>query len=83
MVDAEHSSSYVDDGVITYLGEAAGYVLTFENGLTVYFAGDTALFGDMRLIRELYSADRGVPADRRPVHDGPGGGREGRASCSA
>jgi len=54
MVDARHSSSYVDDGVITYLGEAAGYVLTFENGLTVYFAGDTALFGDMHLIQELY-----------------------------
>jgi L-ascorbate metabolism protein UlaG (beta-lactamase superfamily) len=54
MVDAKHSSSYVDDGVITYLGEAAGYVLTFENGLTVYFAGDTALFGDMQLIKELY-----------------------------
>jgi L-ascorbate metabolism protein UlaG (beta-lactamase superfamily) len=54
MVDAKHSSSFSDDGVITYLGEAAGYVLTFENGLTVYFAGDTALFGDMRLIREMY-----------------------------
>lgn len=54
MVDAKHSSSFTDDGVITYLGEAAGYVLRFENGLTVYFAGDTALFGDMRLIRELY-----------------------------
>jgi L-ascorbate metabolism protein UlaG (beta-lactamase superfamily) len=54
MVDAKHSSSSIDDGVITYLGEAAGYVLTFENGLTVYFAGDTALFGDMRLIHELY-----------------------------
>ena len=55
MVDARHSSSYVDDGMITYLGEAAGYVLRFENGLTVYFAGDTALFGDMRLIKELYN----------------------------
>jgi L-ascorbate metabolism protein UlaG (beta-lactamase superfamily) len=54
MVDAKHSSSFIDDGVITYLGEAAGYVLTFENGLTVYFAGDTSLFGDMRLIHELY-----------------------------
>ncbi|MEW5982427.1 MAG: metal-dependent hydrolase [Acidobacteriota bacterium] len=54
MVDAKHSSSFVDDGRITYLGEAAGYVLRFENGLSVYFAGDTALFGDMRLIRDLY-----------------------------
>ena len=77
MVDAKHSSSYTDDGVITYLGEAAGYVLTFENGLTVYFAGDTSLFGDMRLIHDLYKPDGGVPADRRPLHDGPGGGRQG------
>jgi len=55
MVDARHSSSYVDDGVVTYLGEAAGFVLTFENALTVYFAGDTAVFGDMALIRDLYA----------------------------
>ena len=55
MVDARHSSSYVDQGVTVYLGEAAGYVLTFENGLRAYFAGDTALFGDMRLIKELYA----------------------------
>lgn len=55
MVDAKHSSSYVDDGVITYLGEAAGYVLRFENGRSAYVAGDTALFGDMALIRELYA----------------------------
>jgi L-ascorbate metabolism protein UlaG (beta-lactamase superfamily) len=55
MVDARHSSSYVDDGATVYLGEAAGYVLTFENGLTVYFAGDTSLFGDMRLIKDLYN----------------------------
>jgi L-ascorbate metabolism protein UlaG (beta-lactamase superfamily) len=29
-------------------------VIRFEDGLTIYFAGDTALFGDMRLIGELY-----------------------------
>ncbi|HUK35745.1 MAG TPA: MBL fold metallo-hydrolase, partial [Vicinamibacterales bacterium] len=33
---------------------ASGYVIRFEHGLTVYYAGDTALFGDMRLIGELY-----------------------------
>jgi L-ascorbate metabolism protein UlaG (beta-lactamase superfamily) len=54
MVDARHSSSYVNDGVPTYLGEAAGYVLRFGNGLSVYFAGDTSVFGDMALIRALY-----------------------------
>jgi len=55
MVDALHTSSYVDASGITYLGEAAGYVLRFENGTTVYCAGDTALFGDMVLIKELYA----------------------------
>ena len=37
-----------------YAGVAAGYVIRFEDGITVYFAGDTAIFGDMRLIGELY-----------------------------
>ena len=55
MVHADHSSGYVDDGLMIYLGEPVGYVLRFEDGLTVYFAGDTALFGDMRLIKELYA----------------------------
>ncbi len=57
MVHAEHSSSYMDETGITYLGEPVGYVLRFENGLTVYFAGDTALFGDMALVRDLYAPE--------------------------
>ena len=55
MVHADHSSGYVDEGVMIYLGEPVGYVLRFEDGLTVYFAGDTALFGDMRLIGEIHA----------------------------
>ncbi len=55
MVHALHTSSYIDDAGITYLGEAAGYVVRFENGLSVYCAGDTALFGDMALIKDLYA----------------------------
>jgi L-ascorbate metabolism protein UlaG (beta-lactamase superfamily) len=54
MVDARHSSSCEEDGATLYLGEAAGFVLRAEGVPTVYFAGDTALFGDMRLIAELY-----------------------------
>lgn len=54
MVDAVHTSSIVENGRIVYLGNPAGYVIRFEDGLTIYFAGDTALFGDMRLIGELY-----------------------------
>ncbi len=55
MVHALHTSSHIDDAGITYLGEAAGYVLRFENDFTIYCAGDTALFGDMTLIKDLYA----------------------------
>jgi L-ascorbate metabolism protein UlaG (beta-lactamase superfamily) len=54
MVNAVHSSSIEVDGRLTYAGLASGYVITLENGLVAYFAGDTAVFSDMALIRELY-----------------------------
>ncbi|HEY7788933.1 MAG TPA: metal-dependent hydrolase [Vicinamibacterales bacterium] len=57
MVNAIHSSSVMEDGKLVYLGQPAGYVIRFEDGLSAYFAGDTALFGDMRLIGELYKPD--------------------------
>jgi L-ascorbate metabolism protein UlaG (beta-lactamase superfamily) len=59
MVPAVHSSSIEEDGKTLYLGVATGYVIKFENGLTVYFAGDTCVFGDMRLIAELYQPSIG------------------------
>jgi L-ascorbate metabolism protein UlaG (beta-lactamase superfamily) len=58
MVHADHSCGITeDDGSIVYGGEAAGYVVELENGYRLYHAGDTALFGDMRLIGELYRPD--------------------------
>jgi L-ascorbate metabolism protein UlaG (beta-lactamase superfamily) len=54
MVPAVHSSSVVEDGRTVYLGAAVGYVVRFENGVTIYLSGDTAVFSDMRLIGELY-----------------------------
>jgi len=54
MVNAVHGSSAIEDGRLIYLGHPAGYIVRFEDGLTVYFAGDTDLFGDMRLIGEMY-----------------------------
>src|SRR5262245_12048706 len=55
MVPAVHSSSIDgEDGTVVYAGLATGYVIRFENGVTVYFAGDTCVFGDMKLIAELY-----------------------------
>ena len=55
MVNALHSSSGEEGGHTVYAGPATGFVVRFEDGLTIYFAGDTALFGDMRLIGERYS----------------------------
>jgi len=54
MVHADHSRSIEEDGRLIYLGVASGYVLKLEDGLTVYFAGDTAVFGDMKLIGDLH-----------------------------
>jgi L-ascorbate metabolism protein UlaG (beta-lactamase superfamily) len=56
MTEALHSSSF-DENAIVYLGEPAGYVVRLENAQTFYFAGDTALFSDMKLIGELYRPD--------------------------
>ena len=57
MVPAVHTSSVVENDQIVYLGLATGFVVKMENGQSVYFAGDTALFGDMRIIAELYKPD--------------------------
>ena len=54
MTHAVHSCGILDDGKIIYGGEAVGYVITFSNGVKVYHAGDTAVFGDMRLIGEVH-----------------------------
>ncbi len=40
-----------------YLGEPVGFVLRLEDGKCVYYAGDTDLFGDMALIREMHAPD--------------------------
>jgi L-ascorbate metabolism protein UlaG (beta-lactamase superfamily) len=57
MVDAKHSSGAQDKNGTHYVGVAAGYVLSVANGPVLYHAGDTHVFGDMRLIGELYHPD--------------------------
>jgi L-ascorbate metabolism protein UlaG (beta-lactamase superfamily) len=57
MVPAVHTSSIEEDGKVHYVGLATGFVVRLEDGRKIYFAGDTALFGDMRLIRELYAPE--------------------------
>ena len=52
---AQHSSSIKEeDGTIIYGGEPVGYVIKFENDYAIYHAGDTSIFGDMKLISEMY-----------------------------
>ncbi|MBW4839701.1 MAG: metal-dependent hydrolase [Paenibacillaceae bacterium] len=48
-VPALHSTSVNQDGVSIYLGVAAGILLDLD-GFTLYHAGDTALFSDMKLV---------------------------------
>lgn len=57
MTQAMHSGSIVEDGRILYLGGAAGFVLRAPHTPTIYFAGDTGLFGDMKVIAELYKPE--------------------------
>jgi L-ascorbate metabolism protein UlaG (beta-lactamase superfamily) len=57
LVNAFHSSSS-DEG--DYTGESCGIVIRLEDGTTVYFAGDTCVFGDMALIARIYEPDVAV-----------------------
>lgn len=57
MVHADHSCGIQDGDQIVYGGEACGYVIEFSNGIKIYHAGDTNVFGDMAIIRELYAPD--------------------------
>jgi L-ascorbate metabolism protein UlaG (beta-lactamase superfamily) len=56
---AFHTSSFADG---TYGGQPGGWIIEFPAAIagqarTIYFAGDTALFGDMKLLGELYNID--------------------------
>src|SRR4030095_16412907 len=55
MTPAVHTSSIEEDGRVHYVGLAAGFVVRMEDNRAIYFAGDTALFGDMRLIRDVHA----------------------------
>jgi L-ascorbate metabolism protein UlaG (beta-lactamase superfamily) len=57
MTHAFHSNSIDDGGERIYGGEPAGLVIRMPGGFTVYHAGDTALFADMKLIGEMYKPD--------------------------
>jgi L-ascorbate metabolism protein UlaG (beta-lactamase superfamily) len=57
MVHADHSCGITDGDRIVYGGEPGGFIITLENGYKIYHAGDTAVFGDMALIGQIYRPD--------------------------
>jgi L-ascorbate metabolism protein UlaG (beta-lactamase superfamily) len=57
MTPAVHSSSVMEGDGIVYLGEPTGFVVRLEDKRAFYFAGDTALFGDMRLIADEHAPE--------------------------
>jgi L-ascorbate metabolism protein UlaG (beta-lactamase superfamily) len=54
LTHAFHSNSIEDGGNIIYAGEPAGLIIRMPGGFTIYHAGDTCVFGDMKLIGEIY-----------------------------
>ncbi|HEV7219259.1 MAG TPA: metal-dependent hydrolase [Terriglobales bacterium] len=54
MVEAKHSAAAQDEHGTHYVGVATGFVLSIAEGPVLYHAGDTNVFGDMKLIAELY-----------------------------
>ena len=59
MTQAVHSGGIEDDGQVTFGGGASGFVLRAPSTPTIYFAGDTGLFGDMKMIGEVYRPEIG------------------------
>jgi L-ascorbate metabolism protein UlaG (beta-lactamase superfamily) len=57
MVNAIHSCGITDGDKIIYGGEAAGYIIRLPGGFNIYHSGDTTVFGDMKIISELYSPE--------------------------
>ncbi|MEI6504240.1 MAG: metal-dependent hydrolase, partial [Armatimonadota bacterium] len=63
LTQAWHGSAMTVGDKVEYVGPAVGFLVTM-GGVTVYFAGDTGLFGDMRLI-----GDEGVDVAILPIGD--------------
>lgn len=61
-VHAEHSSELTwkdasGKDMVYVGGEPVGFIIEMENGFKVWHMGDTGVFGDMRLIGEMYHPD--------------------------
>jgi L-ascorbate metabolism protein UlaG (beta-lactamase superfamily)/ribonuclease HI len=57
MVTAVHSSTFETPAGTLPMGEAAGFIIRGADIPTIYFAGDTNVFGDMKIINDLYEPE--------------------------
>ncbi len=65
MVTAHHTSEilgeeFQKDGTVVPGSGSTGYVLRLPEGPALYYSGDTGVFGDMALIRDLYAPQLAV-----------------------
>ncbi|MBN2543855.1 metal-dependent hydrolase [bacterium] len=56
LTQAFHGSGFDDEGSMVYTGQPCGFLIHVE-GKWIYHAGDTALFGDMKLIGDRFPLD--------------------------
>ena len=59
MVNAQHSSAIIKDGMPVTMGDPAGFVIK-SSERTVYHAGDTEIFSDMALIQRIHQPKIGL-----------------------
>lgn len=60
VTNALHGSALIENGIAQYLGVAVGFLVMME-GKTIYYAGDTDLFYDMKaVIGDRYEIDLAV-----------------------
>ncbi len=65
MVHADHTSDilgeeFQKEGTVMPGSGCSGYVLQLAEGPCIYYTGDTGVFSDMALIRELYGPDLAI-----------------------
>lgn len=53
---ALHGSAFISEKERVYTGNPCGFIVKF-GGKTIYFAGDTGLFTDMKMLGELFDID--------------------------
>ena len=74
-VEAKHASRLAGE-TETYYGVPLGFIITVENDIRIYHAGDTSLFSDLRLFGMLYrpnimlvgvaNVSKGLPIEMNP-----------------